>query len=33
MTREKEIYKVTLAGGVANLLLVGFKFIAGTVGH
>ena len=33
MTREKEIYKVTLIGGVANLLLVGFKFIAGTVGH
>ena len=33
MTREKEIYKVTLVGGVANLLLVGFKFIAGTVGH
>ena len=33
MTREKEIYKVTLVGGVANLLLLGFKFIAGTVGH
>lgn len=33
MTREKEIYKVTLVGGVANLLLVGFKFMAGTVGH
>lgn len=33
MTREKEIYRVTLVGGVANLLLVGFKFIAGTVGH
>ena len=33
MTREKEIYKVTLLGGVANLLLVGLKFIAGVVGH
>lgn len=32
MSREKEIYKVTLLGGVANLLLVGFKFVAGTVG-
>ena len=32
-TREKEIYRVTLVGGVANLLLVGFKFVAGTVGH
>jgi len=33
MTREKEIYKVTLVGSVANLLLVGFKFVAGTVGR
>ena len=33
MTREKEIYKVTLVGGVANLLLVGFKLVAGIVGH
>ena len=33
MTREKEIYKVTLLGGVANLLLVGLKFVAGVVGH
>ena len=31
MTREKEIYKVTLAGGVANLLLMAFKFVAGIV--
>ena len=31
--REKEIYRVTLVGGMANLLLVGFKFVAGTVGH
>ncbi|MBR6270496.1 MAG: cation transporter [Bacteroidales bacterium] len=33
MTREKEIYKVTLAGGVANLLLMAFKFVAGIVGR
>ena len=33
MTREKEIYRVTLVGGVANLLLVGFKFVAGIVGR
>lgn len=33
MKREKEIYKVTLLGSIANLLLVGFKFIAGIVGH
>lgn len=33
MTREKEIYKVTMIGGIANLLLVGFKFTAGIAGH
>ena len=33
MTREKEIYKVTLVGGIANLLLLGFKFVAGIAGH
>ena len=33
MTREKEIYKVTLVGGVGNVLLVIVKFIAGLVGH
>ena len=33
MTREKEIYKVTLIGGIANLLLLGFKFLAGIAGH
>ncbi|MBO4536947.1 MAG: cation transporter [Bacteroidales bacterium] len=33
MTREKEIYKVTMIGGFANLLLVGFKFAAGIAGH
>lgn len=31
--REKEIYRVTLAGSVVNLLLLAFKFVAGFVGH
>ena len=33
MNREKQIFRVTLLGSVANLLLVVFKFIAGIVGH
>ena len=33
MSRQKEIYKVTVLGGVANLLLVGFKFMAGIAGR
>ena len=33
MTREKEIYKVTLVGGAVNLLLLVFKFVAGVLGH
>ena len=33
MTREKEIYKVTIIGGVINLLLLIFKFVAGIVVH
>ena len=33
MNREREIYKVTLVGGAANLLLLVFKFVAGIVGH
>lgn len=33
MTREKQIYKVTLLGGMANLLLVGFKLVAGIAGR
>ncbi|MBQ0149430.1 MAG: cation transporter [Bacteroidales bacterium] len=33
MTREKEIYKVTLVGGAVNVLLLLFKFVAGIVGH
>lgn len=32
-TRKKEIYRVTIAGGMANLLLLVFKFVAGFVGH
>lgn len=31
--REKEIYKVTLVGGLVNVLLLAFKFLAGLVGH
>ena len=33
MDREKEIYKVTLAGSAGNVLLVIVKFIAGILGH
>lgn len=33
MTREQEIYKVTLWGSVCNALLVAFKFIAGIMGN
>jgi len=32
-TREKEIYRVTLAGGIGNILLLAFKFVAGILGH
>lgn len=32
MTREQEIYRVTIWGSVCNALLVAFKFIAGVVG-
>ncbi len=31
--REKEIFKTTLIGSIANFLLLLFKFIAGIVGH
>ena len=31
--REREIYKVTLVGSAANVLLTVFKFVAGIVGH
>lgn len=33
MTREKEIYKVTLVGSAGNVVLLTFKFIAGVLGH
>ena len=33
MSREKEIYKITLVGSVGNIALLTFKFIAGTIGH
>lgn len=33
MTREREIYQVTLVGSVGNLLLLVFKFVAGIMGH
>lgn len=33
MTREQEIYKVTLVGSVGNLALLIFKFVAGLLGH
>ena len=33
MERSQEIYKVTLVGGVVNVVLLLFKFVAGIVGH
>ncbi|MCR5708924.1 MAG: cation diffusion facilitator family transporter [Bacteroidales bacterium] len=33
MDREKEIYKVTLAGSAVNVALTAFKFVAGIFGH
>ena len=33
MTREDQIARVTLAGSVVNLLLMGVKFVAGIAGH
>ena len=33
MTRENNIYKVTLVGSAGNLALLVFKFIAGILGH
>lgn len=32
-SREKKIFRVTLAGSAANLVLMVFKFIAGIMGH
>ena len=33
MERNQEIYKVTLVGGLVNVLLLLFQFVAGIVGH
>lgn len=33
MDRNREIYKVTLLGGVVNVVLLLFKFVAGILGH
>ncbi len=33
MSREKEIFKVTLMGSAVNVLLTVFKFVAGIAGH
>lgn len=33
MERNKEIYQVTLIGGVVNVVLLVFKFVAGILGH
>lgn len=33
MNRQKQIYKVTLAGGAVNVVLLAFKFVAGILGH
>ena len=33
MSREKEIYKVTLVGSAGNVALMTFKFIAGVLGN
>ena len=33
MSRNREVYKVTLWGGAVNVLLLAFKFVAGIVGH
>ena len=32
-SREKQIYRVTLAGSLVNFLLLVFKFLAGILGH
>lgn len=33
ISREREIYKITIIGSVVNFLLLAFKFVAGIVGH
>lgn len=32
-SREKQIYRVTIAGSIVNFVLLAFKFVAGVVGH
>ena len=33
MERNRQIYKVTLIGGLVNVVLLAFKFVAGILGH
>lgn len=33
MERNRQIYKVTLVGGLVNVVLLAFKFVAGILGH
>lgn len=33
MDRQKETYRVTIAGSIINILLLAFKFAAGIIGH
>ena len=33
MERNRQIYNVTLVGGVVNVVLLAFKFLAGILGH
>ena len=33
LSREKEIYKVTIVGIIVNFVLLAFKFVAGILGH
>lgn len=33
MDRQKETYRVTIAGSIINILLLAFKFVAGILGH
>lgn len=33
VTREKQIYRVTIIGSIVNLLLLVFKFVSGIIGH
>lgn len=33
MDRQKETYRITIAGSIINILLLAFKFVAGILGH